>query len=302
LSANVASSLTGSGTSLSVEILAADFQRVAESSHKPHHDHGQAQKSAGAPSIQLVKREVSNWSRSGLKRFTDCVFVLLSLPFLAPIFLLVGLAVRLTSRGPVLFLQKRSGMNGKSFTILKFRTMEHLACGAHNSVTIEGNQRFTSVGPFLRRWKLDELPQLFNVLTGDMSLVGPRPKLPKHQLGTLRCRPGITGAATLLFAREERVLASVRVESMDGFYHSVILPAKHQIDQEYMTRATFLSDLKLIVNTALRRWDSSAICELLQIEISEMEGNTPKLKKRAFEFSLTRPRNISADDTLASAD
>ena len=285
---------------MSSEFSTIDFHQGTETSRHP--SSGEVQVAAGSGSLRLVKRPVSNWSRSGLKRFVDCAFVLLSLPLFAPILLLVGLAVRLTSRGPVLFLQRRSGQRGRNFTILKFRTMEHLESGAHKRVSTEGNQRFTPIGPFLRRWKLDELPQLFNVLAGDMSLVGPRPKLPEHQLGILCCRPGITGAATLLFAREERVLASMRAESVDTFYHSVILPAKYELDREYMARATFLSDLRLIINTFLRRWDSSAICELLQIEISEMEGNTPKVKTRSFRDSSITARDTSADESLVCAD
>jgi lipopolysaccharide/colanic/teichoic acid biosynthesis glycosyltransferase len=193
-------------------------------------------------------------------------------------------------------------MHRRSFTILKFRTMEHLESGAHHSVTVEGNQRFTLIGPFLRRWKLDELPQLFNVLAGDMSLVGPRPKLAEHQLSELCCRPGITGAASLLFACEERVLACVPVGSMDALHHSVILPVKHQLDREYMARATFLSDLRLIINTVLRRWDGSAICKLLQVEFSDMEGNTPKGKMRPSRDSSFPVSNNSADGSLVSGD
>jgi lipopolysaccharide/colanic/teichoic acid biosynthesis glycosyltransferase len=278
LQASAAKSQTDYILPFSTEILTIDLER----SHSPSWD--EAHLTVGRDSIKLLEPPVSNWSRSGLKRFSDCIFVLLSLPLFAPILLFVGLAVRLTSRGPVLFSQTRSGLRGKRFTILKFRTMEHLECGTHKSVTTEGNQRFTSIGPFLRRWKLDELPQLFNVLAGDMSLVGPRPKMPEHQLGVLCSRPGITGAATLLFVREELVLANVRVASMDAFYHSVILPAKHQVDREYMAGATFLSDLKLIISTVLGYWDSSTICEMLHVDISEIEGNTPKLRRELSKF------------------
>jgi lipopolysaccharide/colanic/teichoic acid biosynthesis glycosyltransferase len=181
------------------------------------------------------------------------------LPILIPTFLAVGLAVRLTSSGPVLFLQKRMGRHGREFTILKFRTMIHTSNKAHHPVTTSGNQLFTSVGPFLRRWKLDEVPQLFNVLAGHMSLVGPRPKLPAHAIKNVPCRAGITGAATIAFAREEEILDRVPKPHLESFYHSVVLPAKHQLDEEYMAKATFLSDLKLIVDSVLRRWDRAII-------------------------------------------
>ena len=214
-------------------------------------------------SIHLVRSRVSAWSHSGVKRLFDCVAIIPALPMVVPACLIIALAVRLTSKGPVLFMQKRMGRNGRVFTIVKFRSLEHGQAKAHQAVTTADNQRFTPVGPFLRRWKLDELPQLWNVLKGDMSLVGPRPKLPEHQIGALRCRPGITGAATLAFAREEGFLARLPKHLLDCCYHERILPAKHQIVVEYMARATFSSDFKLLVNTVLRRWDTTVMESVL---------------------------------------
>jgi lipopolysaccharide/colanic/teichoic acid biosynthesis glycosyltransferase len=185
------------------------------------------------------------------------------MPVILPLFLAVGLAVRLTSSGPVLFLQRRVGRSGRDFTIMKFRTMIHCSDKAHQPVTTSGNQRFTPVGPFLRRWKLDELPQLFNVLTGHMSLVGPRPKMPEHALSNIPCRAGITGAATVAFASEQAILDRVPQHQLESFFYSVILPAKHQIDADYMANATFLSDLKIIVDSVLRRWDGTIMESLL---------------------------------------
>ncbi|MDE3148741.1 MAG: sugar transferase, partial [Acidobacteriota bacterium] len=166
------------------------------------------------------------------------------------------------SSGPVLFLQERTGRHGRAFTIFKFRTLVHAADIEHHAVTTAANQRFTPVGPFLRRWKLDELPQLLNVLLGDMSLVGPRPKMPEHLVAAIPCRPGITGAATIAFGREEALLAQLPKEQLDVCYHTVILPTKHSLDAHYMAHATFLSDLKLIVNSVLRRWDDSILDSL----------------------------------------
>jgi lipopolysaccharide/colanic/teichoic acid biosynthesis glycosyltransferase len=207
---------------------------------------------------------LSDWSKSGAKRFFDCACVISMLPVLIPVFVLVGLAVRITSSGPVLFLQKRMGRHGREFTIFKFRTMVHNSDRAHHPVSTTCNQLFTPVGPFLRRWKLDEVPQLFNVLAGHMSLVGPRPKLPAHALSNVPCRAGITGAATIAFAREEAILDRVPKHLLESFYHSVVLPAKHQLDADYMARATFLSDFKLIVDSVLRRWDTSIVDDLFQ--------------------------------------
>jgi lipopolysaccharide/colanic/teichoic acid biosynthesis glycosyltransferase len=229
-------------------------------------------------SIHLVRERVSGWSRSRAKRFFDCACILPLTPVLVPLFILIGLAVRITSWGPVLFMQKRMGRNGRTFTIVKFRTLEHCEDRSHHSVTTADNQRFTPVGPFLRRWKLDELPQLWNVLKGDMSLVGARPKLPQHQIGKLRCRPGITGAATIAFAREENYLARLPKHNLDEYYHERILPAKHRIDVEYMSRATFFSDLRLLFDTVLRRWDTTimekVMCDVLLPE-AKMSADFP---------------------------
>jgi lipopolysaccharide/colanic/teichoic acid biosynthesis glycosyltransferase len=212
-----------------------------------------------------------------------------------PIFLVVAVAVRLTSPGPVFFLQRRMGRQGRVFTILKFRTMTHNNGKAHPPVTTSSSQRFTPVGLFLRRWKLDELPQLLNVLVGHMSLVGPRPKLPEHVKFKLRSRPGVTGAATIAFAREEMVLARVPKHHLENCYHMVVLPAKRKLDREYMARATFLSDLKLLVDTVLRRWDSSVIENLL--EAGAFEVNTTLQLSRASEAATAE--NVFAHMPIA---
>jgi len=134
----------------------------------------------------------------------------------------------------------------------------HSRDGQPHPVTTIDNQQFTSIGPFLRRWKLDELPQIVNVLLGHMSLIGPRPKLPEHVISDLPCRPGITGVATILFAREESALASVPKERLKDYYHSLVLPMKQQLDAEYMARATFLSDLQIIIDSVAHRWGNAA--------------------------------------------
>lgn len=209
--------------------------------------------------LDPVWKRLSPWSRSLAKRAFDCACVVLSMPVLIPIILLIGAAVRITSRGPVFFLQERMGRHGKPFTIVKFRTMIHVGNNAHHPITTSDNQRFTSIGPFLRRWKLDELPQLANVLLGQMSLVGPRPKMREHVISDLPCRPGITGMATIVFACEESVLARLPKNRLDSYYHSIVLPAKRQLDAEYMAHATFLSDFQMLVNSVLRRWDTTVL-------------------------------------------
>jgi lipopolysaccharide/colanic/teichoic acid biosynthesis glycosyltransferase len=204
------------------------------------------------------RQSVSRWMRSPAKRVFDTGCVVLSLPVLAPLALLVAASVRLTSRGPVLFRQKRVGRHGRVFTMLKFRTIDHVAGKANPAITTLNNQAFTSVGPLLRRWKLDELPQLINILLGDMSLVGPRPKMPEHTIFNVPCRPGLTGMATLACAEEEAVLSRVPRDQLHSYYYNVLLPAKHKLDSEYLARATLLSDVRILVKSALRQWDSAS--------------------------------------------
>jgi len=231
----------------------------------PGADFSFPQSSSEEISLQLhsVWKGLSPWSGSTAKRIFDCGCVLLSLPVLFPLLLAIGAAVRFTSTGPVFFLQERVGRRGRTFTIFKFRTMVHVAHAAHHPITTSDNQRFTPVGPFLRRWKLDEVPQLLNVLLGHMSLVGPRPKMPEHAAFNVPCRPGITGMATTVFAFEERILACVAKDQLDAYFHSVVLPAKRRLDVEYMERATFFTDLRLLVNSVLRRWDTTALDEFI---------------------------------------
>jgi lipopolysaccharide/colanic/teichoic acid biosynthesis glycosyltransferase len=253
-----------------------------------------------------VWKELSSWSSSATKRIFDCACVLLALPVLIPIMLVTALAVRLTSGGPVLFLQERMGRNGQTFTILKFRTMIHVADATHHPITTSDNQRFTSIGPMLRRWKLDEVPQLINVLLGHMSLVGPRPKMPQHVVCHLPCRPGITGLATIVFACEETVLARVAKDQLDAYYHAVVLPTKRRLDAEYMARATFFSDLRLLVNSVLRRWDASALDEFIiaaafEVDRLAMPSKTSDSTKIVTSLPLHSRGNQQVEAEHASA-
>ncbi len=133
-----------------------------------------------------------------------------------------------------------------------------------------------------------------------MSLVGPRPKLPEHQLGELKCRPGITGAATIAFAREELILAQLPHHHLDDYYHSIILPAKLRIDREYIARATFMSDLKLIVDTVTRRWNSDTICRILGIDPTETLKSPNRIKPLAPVAVPPGDLKISAHESFPS--
>jgi len=175
---------------------------------------------------------------------------------------LVALAVKLSSLGPVLFRQQRPGRAWREFSVLKFRTMVHsTGTSAGPVLTRSGDERITTVGRFLRKWKLDELPQLVNVLRGEMSFVGPRPQpvklwrdpmLQQEMEIVLSVRPGITSQATLRFRNEEELLAGLAPHEIEERYLQAVMPAKLKLDIEYLQRATFASDLQLLFNTVWR--------------------------------------------------
>ena len=189
------------------------------------------------------------WSVSSAKRAFDIAVALPALIVAALPMVVIGLCIRLTSRGPAIFVQQRVGRHGRLFRIFKFRSMRDSET-AGPGLTKEGDARVTPIGRWLRKLKLDELPQLYNVLRGDLSLVGPRPKLPQYEVDfNLQCRPGITGASTLLFRNEEEILSRVSPEEMEAFYDKRIKPLKARIDARYMRNAAFSSDLKILAGT-----------------------------------------------------
>jgi lipopolysaccharide/colanic/teichoic acid biosynthesis glycosyltransferase len=195
----------------------------------------------------------SAWTLCRARRVLDFCLAAGALTVFAPVFCLIAMVVRLTSPGPVIFRQQRVGRMGELFTIYKFRTME---AGPEESpglsVTRHGDRRITRAGSLLRRYKLDELPQLVNVLYGDMSLVGPRPKLPDHHQDVMRVpyRPGITGAATLVFRREEEMLRQLPDEKLEAFCVNTLTPYKARLDFNYAEDATLATDLQLLYKTA----------------------------------------------------
>jgi len=197
---------------------------------------------------------VSNWCSAPGKRILDLVCTIPALIVFAPLMLLIAAAVRLSSGNPVLFRQKRFGRNGFDFECIKFRTMT-ISAGA--GVTQAGDARVTRLGRVLRKWKLDELPQLINVIRGDMSLVGPRPDLPEFIAGLDVGRrrslalltPGITGWATLHFRHEEELLANIPLGELQSYYVQKVMPQKVEFDLEYASRATFWSDLMVLLRT-----------------------------------------------------
>ncbi len=210
--------------------------------------------------------ELSPWTASRTKRAMDVCVVLALMPIVLPLLLITGIAVLIASGTPVIFRQKRMGRFGEEFAIYKFRTMRHSPHDRKSALAADSADRVTSLGFLLRRTKLDELPQMLNVLAGDMSLVGPRPKVPEQQLDPLPCRPGLTGPATLAFAREEALLMQIPQEMLTDYYHKTILPTKHRLDAEYLERATLRSDMRILLDTALGRWGS---CTPIRFDAAE---------------------------------
>ncbi len=207
----------------------------------------------------LALPKAAPWSLSGSKRFFDVAAAILLVTAAAPLMVLLALVVKASSRGPFLFRQNRVGRNGKDFEVLKFRTMySHNGSSPGPLVTRSGDSRVTSAGRWLRKWKLDELPQFLNVLRGEMSLVGPRPdmrdymkSLTGRDRNILYFRPGITSPASLTFLNEEQQLAKIPAEELDQFYISNLLPQKVRMDLDYAERATFSTDCFVLIQTAL---------------------------------------------------
>jgi lipopolysaccharide/colanic/teichoic acid biosynthesis glycosyltransferase len=190
------------------------------------------------------------------KRSFDLLCSTAGLIVLSPVLLGLAVAVRASDCGPAFFRQVRVGRRGVPFRIWKYRTMVVGADRLGPGVTRGGDPRITRIGRLLRRTKLDELPQLFNVFTGDMTLVGPRPEVPRYvdqytpaQRAVLELKPGITDPATLAFRDEEELLR--RADDMERFYLEQCVPRKIRMNLDYARRATFWTDLGVVLRTLL---------------------------------------------------
>ncbi len=191
---------------------------------------------------------------SFLKRLIDIALTSLGLLLLLPIMLAIALSIKLTSPGQVIYSQVRVGLRRKHFKIYKFRSMVPGADLMGSSVTKYGDKRITAVGNFIRRTKLDELPQLWNVLIGDMTLVGPRPDVPRiidlytpEMLQILKVRPGITSIASLHLRDEDNLLKLAN--QPDQAYEKIILPAKVEFAMVHVNNPSILLDLYILFQT-----------------------------------------------------
>jgi lipopolysaccharide/colanic/teichoic acid biosynthesis glycosyltransferase len=192
-----------------------------------------------------------------LKRALDLTGAIIGLIMLSPLLAAAAAAIALSSPGPVFFRQVRIGRHGVPFRVFKFRTMRGPEPSAGPMLTIGADPRITPVGRFLRDSKIDELPQLINVLRGEMSLVGPRPEVPKYvekwtpeqRAVVLSIRPGITGPASIKFRDQTELLA--RYDDPEAAYEAVVMQEKLKINMEYVRTATVATDLGLILRTLL---------------------------------------------------
>lgn len=189
-----------------------------------------------------------------MKRLYDILLSVLGIIFISPLCVLIGVVVKLSDGGDILFLQERIGRHGIPFRILKFRSMVPDAASHGPAVTAGNDPRITFVGRWLRHYKLDELPQLVNILRGEMSFVGPRPEVPRYvelysseQRQVLELRPGLTDPATLEFRNEEELLRNV--ENVEQYYIEYCVPRKIELNLQYMLQANLWSDTVIIVRT-----------------------------------------------------
>jgi lipopolysaccharide/colanic/teichoic acid biosynthesis glycosyltransferase len=189
------------------------------------------------------------------KRLFDICVSLCGLLLLAPVLVVIAMAVKFDSSGPIFYRQERVGLFGRHFRIFKFRSMTHTLHASGAQLTVAGDLRITRVGAVLRRYKLDELPQLIDVLRGTMSLVGPRPEVPRYvayysaeqREKIFSVRPGITDLASLHYRNENDLLALANDPERE--YLEVVLPAKLALQAQYVDQAGVFTDLRLIVMT-----------------------------------------------------
>ena len=238
-------------------------------------------------SVSRAASETSSHARatSWAKRSYDVAFGLLLLLVLSPLMIALALAIKLDSSGPVLYRSRRVGLRGREFSMLKFRKMHRDAAGP--PLTSRNDDRLTRIGSFLSRTKLDELPQLWNVVRGEMSLVGPRPEDPQFVtlyptgfVAVLEARPGITGLSQLAFAKEDRILER---PELAGSYVDRLLPAKIAIDTLYVRRRSIVRD------TFILAWTAAAILFGVDVAVDRETGSLSIRRREPCVQASTSP-------------
>lgn len=201
--------------------------------------------------IILSKKRVSLF----FKRFLDIIVSLFAIIVLIIPFIIISIFISLDSKGGIFYIQRRVGKNNKNFGIIKFRTMVSNANELGGELTSgDSDKRITKVGSFLRKFRIDELPQFFNVLTGSMSIIGPRPEVRRYvdyynseQMATLLIRPGISCSSSVAFANEGELLA--QADDPDRLYIDEIMPKKASMNLQYIINLSVLTDIKIILST-----------------------------------------------------
>lgn len=191
-----------------------------------------------------------------MKRLFDLVLSICGILFLLPFFIIVSVLIKIDSDGGVIFKQTRVTKDGKEFRIFKFRTMKP-DTEKRGQITIGADNRITFIGNFLRKTKLDELPQLFNIIMGDMSFVGPRPEVPKYvavytqdQREILKIKAGITDYASIYFSNESEILG--KQKNPEKFYIEKVIPYKIELNKKYIEEAGLITDIKIIFLTIFK--------------------------------------------------
>lgn len=191
------------------------------------------------------------------KRFLDTIISLISLVILSPLFILVAILIKLEDKGPVFFLQERVGEDFEIFKVIKFRTMTVDAPKRGLTITKKSDPRITRIGKILRKFKIDELPQVINILKGDMSVVGPRSDVKRYVdmfkedfKEVLKVRPGMAGYAVVKFRNEEEILE--KYDNLEEGYIREVLPQKLALDKEYVRNISFLNDVRIFILTFLK--------------------------------------------------
>ena len=224
-----------------------------------------------------------------MQRLLDIIISGLAIFVLFPLLLPIILLLRITGEGEIFFSQKRMGKGGSLFSLHKFATMlkdsPNIGSG---TLTVQNDPRILPLGNFLRKTKINELPQLFNIFKGDMSIVGPRPQSSRNflafsadmQKNIMLVSPGLTGLGSIFFSDEEAMLTSA--VNHDEFYDSVIMPYKGQLETWYVNHATFLIDLKIVYVTALK-----IIFPKLKLNLSKFFDGMPNPPKELQKFQVS---------------